>query len=206
MIFYSELSHYFPPILNFPRKNMYEETDASYSIYKSQSPLKLPPAGEVYNIEILEQLYLIRKELYNSNNEDELKNKLINLMNNWGPNGLNILNNDVIKIMESTIKKIEKKNESMEQLIELAKILTDTLYQNINNDTDPNIKPRLQFYKKEIDELTSKMQKSKFLNESKLNEEKLKEEKLNEEKLNQLLELLKIDNERIKKQTNFYKL
>ena len=197
MVYYSELKKFFPPVVKFPGKSIYDETKIAYDINKSKMPLKTPPAGEVYNYEILEQLQLVREELHKNQTEEELRNKLYTLYTNWGPLNLNILNKECLITIFEIINKIDKNKESMAELIKLAENLNSAIIEN--KEISKKIKPKMEEYKKDIGEIISKMQNISTSIESKDLEEK------EDKKLNDLLELLKIDNERVRKQTDFYK-
>ena len=71
MVYYSDLVKFFPPVVKFPGKSIYDETNLAYNLNKSQMPLKKPPLGEIYNYVILEQLQMIREDLHKNQTEDE---------------------------------------------------------------------------------------------------------------------------------------
>jgi len=172
MILYSELLLFFPPIYKIPGINLYNELNYSYGINNAIFPLKYP-TNELYNIEILRQLYNAREDLYNSKSEEELKIKLIHLNLNWGELGLDILNNQSLYVINNIIKKINRKEEIIDELNEMAK----KIYYNLKyNNSDINVK---------VDKLIKKIEKLPFLE----NFETIKNDKLieNFEKL-QLLE------------------
>lgn len=193
MVYYSDLIKFFPPVIKFPGKSIYDETNLAYNLNKSEMPLKTPPVGEIYNYEILEQLQLVREDLHKNQTEDELKQKLVTLYENWGPSNLNILNSNCIKTIFEIVNKIDKKKEVMHELVALAETL------NTATNKNQEIKPKVGKYDKDINEIISQMKNVSTSINSKQIEEK------EDQKLSNLLELLKIDNERIKKQTDFYK-
>ena len=174
MVYYSELLYYFPAVLTIPGKDVYDETNYSYIINKSKSPLKIPPNGQIYNKEILNQLQLVRKDLYKSESEDDLRIKLINLYEHWGPQGLNILNEETQKIIIQIVNKIHKKKIHMNELIKYAQDL-----HKYNNTDSLNLK-------KQIDELTNNM------NNVLLNINSKNKEEINDKKIENLLNLLQL--------------
>ena len=103
---------------------------------------------------------MVRQDLNNVQNEQELKFKLQILYKNWGINGKNILNPSCTKLIFEIINKIDQKNIMYNEMIEYSNELMKN-YKSLPITK----KQELKNYKKYIDELTEQMNENPLLKE-----------------------------------------